>query len=61
MDVVNPPAWAIAWLVTSVVISGNVEDRWTNFGAGGALVFAVMTGCVLMLLFARASREAPAG
>jgi hypothetical protein len=58
--VVNPPAWAIAWLVTSVVISGNVDDRWTNFGAGGALVFAVMTGCVLMLLFARASREAAA-
>jgi len=58
--VANPPAWAIAWLVTSVVISGNVKDRWTNFGAGGALVFAVLTGLVLMSLFGRASRKAPA-
>ncbi len=57
---VNPPAWGIAWLVTSVVISGNVKDRWTNFGAGGALVFALLTGLVLMSLFGRASREAPA-
>ena len=46
--------------MTSVVISGNVKDRWTNFGAGGALVFAVLTGLVLMSLFGRASRKAPA-
>jgi hypothetical protein len=58
--VVNPPAWAVAWLVTSVVISGNVKDRWTNFGAGGALVFVVLTGLVLMVLLGRTSREAPA-
>ena len=39
---------------------GDGSTSTTNFGAGGALVFAVMTGCVLMLLFARASREAAA-
>jgi hypothetical protein len=58
--VANPPAWAIAWLVTSVVISGNVKDRWTNLGAGGALVFAILTGFVLLFLLGRASREARA-
>ena len=50
--VANPPAWAVAWLVTSGVISANVKDRWTNFGAGGALVFAVLTWCVLTYLLA---------
>jgi hypothetical protein len=56
----NPPAWAVAWLVTSVVISTNVKDRWTNFGAGGALVFAILTWFVLTHLLARTGREAPA-
>ena len=54
----NPPAWAVAWLVTSWVISTNVNDRWTNFGAGGALVFAFVTWCVLAFLLARRSTEA---
>ena len=50
---VNPPAWAIAWLVTSVVISTNVKDQWANFGAGGALVFALVTWCALTFLLTR--------
>ena len=35
--VANPPAWALAWLVTSYVISANIEEQFTNFGASGAL------------------------
>jgi len=46
----NPPAWALGWLVTSYVISKNVDDQFTNFGAGGALVFAVLTGLILVWL-----------
>jgi hypothetical protein len=57
---VNPPAWAVAWLVTTVVISTNVKDQWTNFGAGGALVFAVVTWFVLNFLFTRAKPGARA-
>src|SRR4051812_40970720 len=34
--VANPPAWALGWLVTSYVITKNVEEQFTNFGAGGA-------------------------
>ena len=35
----NPPASALGWLVTSYVITRNVKDQFTNFGASGALVF----------------------
>ena len=31
--VANPPAWAIGWLVTTYVISSNVKEQFTNFGA----------------------------
>lgn len=51
--VVNPPAWAVGWLVTSYVISRNVKDQFTNFGASGALVFAILTGLLLTWLFRR--------
>ncbi|HEX7255932.1 MAG TPA: hypothetical protein VF236_08400 [Gaiellaceae bacterium] len=37
--VANPPAWALGWLVTSYVITRNVKEQFTNFGASGALVF----------------------
>jgi hypothetical protein len=50
---VNPPAWALGWLVTSYVITKNVEEQFTNFGAGGALLFAVLTGLVLVWLVRR--------
>jgi hypothetical protein len=49
----NPPAWALGWLVTSYVISSNVKEQFPNFGAGGALVFALVTGAVLAWLFRR--------
>jgi hypothetical protein len=54
----NPPAWAVAWLVTSWVISTNVKDQYANFGAGGALVFALLTWCVLTFLLSRTERDA---
>jgi hypothetical protein len=49
----NPPAWALGWLVTSYVISSNVKEQFPNFGAGGALLFALLTGALLAWLFRR--------
>jgi hypothetical protein len=46
----NPPAWALGWLVTSYVITKNVEEQFTNFGASGALLFAMLTGLLLASL-----------
>jgi hypothetical protein len=51
--VANPPAWALGWLVTSYVITSNVDEQFTNFGAGGALLFAVLTGLLLTSLLRR--------
>jgi hypothetical protein len=51
--VANPPAWALGWLVTSYVITKNVEEQFTNFGASGTLLFALLTGLLLLLLFRR--------
>ncbi len=55
--VVNPPAWALGWFVTSYVIARNIEDRWPNFGASGAIVFGLLTWLVLALLFRAAAPE----
>ena len=41
---VNPPAWAVAWLVSSFVITKNVDEHFAVFGASGALVFALVFG-----------------
>ena len=49
--VANPPAWALGWLVTSYVITRNIDDRFTNFGASGAIVFGLLTWLLLALLF----------
>jgi hypothetical protein len=49
--VANPPLWGLAWLVTSYVISTNVEEQFTNFGASGALVFGLVTWVILAVLF----------
>ena len=57
--VANPPGWALGWLVTSYVISANVDEQFTNFGAGGALVFGLLTWLVLATLL-RESEAAPA-
>ena len=51
--VINPPAWALAWLVSSYVISANIDDRFTNFGASGCLVYALLTGLLLEVMFRR--------
>jgi len=49
--VTNPVAWALGWLVTSYVISRNVKEQFTIFGASGAIVFGVLTWLLLAVLF----------
>jgi len=56
--VANPPAWALGWLVTSYVITRNVQDQFTNFGASGAVVFGLLTWLLLALLFREPKPEA---
>ena len=53
--VASPPAWALGWLVTSYVITTNVDERFAIFGASGALVFGLLT----WLLLAALIRDAP--
>jgi hypothetical protein len=55
---VNPPAWALAWFVTTFVIASNVKEHFAVFGASGALVFALLTWLVLTFLFRPNEREA---
>src|SRR5919108_4326766 len=57
---VNPPAWALAWLVTTFVITANVKEHFAVFGASGVLVFALLTWLVLTFLFRPSEREARA-
>jgi hypothetical protein len=59
--VVNPPAWALAWVVTSFVITRNVKEHFAVFGASGALVFALLTWLVLTFLFRPHERAVRAG
>ena len=51
--VLNPPAWAIAWLISSYVISANIDERYTNFGASGTLLYALLTGLLLAWMLRR--------
>jgi hypothetical protein len=53
--VANPPAWALGWLVTSYVITTNVKEQFTNFGASGTIVYGLLTWLVLAFLFRRKS------
>jgi hypothetical protein len=55
---VNPPAWALAWFVTTFVITKNVKEHFAVFGASGALVFALVTWLVLTFLVRPNEREA---
>ena len=55
---VNPPAWALAWFVTTFVIARNVKEHFAVFGASGALVFALLTWLVLTFLFRPNERDA---
>ena len=56
--VANPPAWAVGWLVTSYVISRNVKEQFTIFGASGAIVFGLLTWFVLAMLLRETEPEA---
>lgn len=56
--VANPPTWAVAWLISSYVISANIDERFTNFGASGVLLYALVTALLLAWMFRRT--EAPA-
>jgi hypothetical protein len=58
--VANPPTWAVAWLISSYVISANIDERFTNFGASGVLLYALVTGLLLAWLFRRTESQAPA-
>jgi hypothetical protein len=59
--VVNPPAWALAWFVTTFVITRNVKEHFAVFGASGAIVFALLTWLVLTFLFRPNEREVRGG
>ncbi len=53
----NPPAWALAWLVTSYVITANVKEQFAVFGGSGAIVFGLFTWLLLAMLFRATARE----
>ena len=55
--VANPPAWALCWLVTSYVITRNIQDQFTNFGASGAVVFGLLTWLFLAMLLRKPEPE----
>jgi len=55
--VANPPAWALGWLVTSYVITTNIDEQFPNFGASGALVYGLLTWLLLAVLFHAAPPE----
>ena len=57
--VANPPAWALGWLVTSYVITTNVDEQFTNFGASGAIVFGLLTWLLLAVLFRASGTRSP--
>jgi hypothetical protein len=52
-----PPAWALGWLVSSYVISRNIDERFVVFGASGAIVFGLLTWFLLAMLFRAAAPE----
>ena len=54
----NPLIWALAWLVSSYVLSSNVDEQFTNFGASGALLYALVTALLLELIFSRNESQA---
>ena len=63
--VANPPAWALAWVVSSYVIARNIGERFPTFGASGCIVFGLLTWALLAFLIrtksgARQTTEAAA-
>jgi hypothetical protein len=59
--VLNPPAWALAWLISSYVISANIDERFTNFGASGTVLYALLTSLLLTWMFGRTESQAARG
>jgi hypothetical protein len=55
--VANPPAWALAWFISSYVIARNIGERFPVFGASGAVVFGLLTWLLLAALIRRASEN----
>ncbi len=56
--VANAAGWALGWLITSYVITKNAKEQFTNFGAGGALVFGLLTWVLLAMLLSHTEPEA---
>lgn len=52
-----PPAWALGWFVSSYVIKANIDERFTNFGASGAIVFGLLTWLLLTVLLTETEPE----
>jgi hypothetical protein len=46
--VLTPALWALGWLITSQVIK-DIDARYANFGASGALVCAAIGGAVMAI------------
>jgi hypothetical protein len=44
-----PPLWALGWIVTTAAGIG-VGQRFTNFGASGAIVVTILSGLLLVQL-----------
>jgi hypothetical protein len=55
--IANPPIWALGWFVTSYVITKNIQDQFTNFGASGSIVFGLLTWLLLAMLFRERTPE----
>ena len=55
--VANLPVWALGWFVTSYVITKNIQDQFTNFGASGSVVFGLLTWLLLAMLFRERTLE----
>ena len=51
---------ALGWLITSYVISTNVKEQFTNFGASGTLVYGLLTWLLLAVLL-RDTEQARSG
>ena len=56
--IANALGWALGWLITSYVITKNAKEQFTNFGAGGALVFGLLTWVLLAVLLRETEPEA---
>jgi hypothetical protein len=44
--------------VSSYVITKNIDERFTNFGASGCLLYALLTAVLLEVMLRRTEAEA---